>query len=122
MEKSKKIQKAGDNVKQYQIGIAKPKLTKLDIPGLNIIDEKQEYVTKEEKIINKAIESKLSVEHKKLFEPIAQSMTEYLAKGDNYKDLVKYLSRDIQKNSAYHILCNDEVYDGYKSLINKKGE
>ena len=49
-------EKRQEYVKQYQIGIAKPKLTKLDIPGLNIIDEKQEYVTKEEKIINKAIE------------------------------------------------------------------
>ena len=49
-------EKRQEYIKQYQIGIAKPRLTKLDIPGLNIIDGTQEYVTKEEKIINKAKE------------------------------------------------------------------
>ncbi|MBQ3306727.1 MAG: hypothetical protein IJG68_00880 [Bacilli bacterium] len=73
-------------------------------------------------IINKAIEGKLSKEHKALFEPIAKSMTDYLAKGENYYDLVNYLSRDIQKNQENHILCNDDIYEGYKSLISKKGQ
>lgn len=49
-------EKRQEYIKQYQIGITKPRLTKLDIPGLNIIDGTQEYVTKEEKIINKAKE------------------------------------------------------------------
>ena len=49
-------EKRQEYVKQYQIGITRPKLTKFDIPGLNIIDEEQEYVNKEEKVINKAIE------------------------------------------------------------------
>ena len=73
-------------------------------------------------IINKTIEGKLSREHKELFDSIAKSMTEYLSKEDNYSDLVKYLTRDIQKNSDNHILCNNRVYNGYKSLINKKGQ
>ena len=49
-------EKRQEYIKQYQIGIAKPKLTKFDIPGLNVIDQDQEYVNKEEKVINKAIE------------------------------------------------------------------
>ena len=49
-------------------------------------------------------------------------MTEYLAKGNNYHDLISYLTEDIQKNCDNHILCNDYIYDGYKSLINKKGQ
>ena len=73
-------------------------------------------------LIEKTIKGKLSKEHKELFLPIAKSMTEYLAKEENYKDLVKYLSKDIQKNSEHHILCNEEIYEGYKSLINKKGQ
>ena len=64
-------------------------------------------------LIHKATDGKLSKEHKELFEPIAISMTEYLAKGDNYSDLVKYLSKDIQKNGDNHILCNNRVYNGY---------
>ena len=70
-------------------------------------------------IINEVVKGKLTKEHKSLFEPIAKSMTEYLAKNDNYKDLVKYLSIDMQKNSDNHILCNNKIYNGYKSLINK---
>ena len=73
-------------------------------------------------IINKAIEGKLSKEHKTLFEPIAKSMTDYLEKGDNYSDLVQYLSSDIVKNNDNHILCNKNIYNGYKSLINSKGQ
>ena len=73
-------------------------------------------------MINKAIEGKLSRENRELFEPIAKSMTEYLSREDNYSDLVKYLSKDIQKNSDNHILCNNNIYNGYKSLINKKGQ
>ena len=49
-------EKRQEYIKQYQIGIAKPKLTKFDIPGLNVIDQDREYVNKEEKVINKAIE------------------------------------------------------------------
>ena len=49
-------EKRQEYVKQYQIGIAKPKLTKFDIPGLNVIEQEKEYVNKEEKVINNAIE------------------------------------------------------------------
>ena len=72
-------------------------------------------------IINKAVDGKLSKEHKELFDSIAKSMTEYLSKNNNYDDLVKYLSKDIQINENNHILSNDYIYEGYKSLINKKG-
>ena len=74
------------------------------------------------KIIMSAVSDKLSKEEFALFEPIARSMTEYLAKGDNHYRLVDYLSEDMQKNALNHILCNDDIYEGYKSLINKKGQ
>ena len=73
-------------------------------------------------IIMNATEGKLSKDNKKLFDEIAESMVGYLKKGDNYQDLVKYLSSDIQKNYENHILCDDEIYEGYKSLINSKGQ
>ncbi len=73
-------------------------------------------------IIMRAVEGKLSNEHKALFEPIAKAMTEYLAKGTNYDDLVNYLSTDIQKNGFNHVLGNSQIYKGYKSLISKKGQ
>ena len=73
-------------------------------------------------ILMEAINGKLSLEHRELFEGIAKSMTEYLAKGDNYYDLVRYLSEDMQKNKDNHVLCDDDIYEGYKSLINKKGQ
>ena len=49
-------EKRQEYIKQYQIGVTRPKLTKFNIPGLSVIDEQQEYVNKEEKVINKAIE------------------------------------------------------------------
>ena len=47
--------KRQEYVRQYQIGVVKPTLTPLEIPGLNIIDDALEYVNEEEKVINKAI-------------------------------------------------------------------
>ena len=73
-------------------------------------------------VIKKAIKGKLSKEHRELFLPIAESMTLYLAKGDNYQDLVKYLSKDMLLNGSNHILNNDDIYKGYKSMINSKGQ
>ncbi len=93
-------------------------ITKLEEFALNMeYDPEKHY-----EIIMKAVEGKLSAEHKKLFEPIAKSMTEYLAKGDNYRDLVQYISKDMQKNKDHHILCNDDIYRGYRSLINSKNQ
>lgn len=43
-------------VRQYQIGIKRPTLTPLNIKGLNIIDDSEEYVNNEDKIINNTIE------------------------------------------------------------------
>ncbi len=43
-------------VRQYQIGIKRPTLTALNIKGLNIIDDSEEYVNDEDKIINNTIE------------------------------------------------------------------
>ena len=72
-------------------------------------------------IITKTFSTGLSAEHKKIFTPLVEEMTAYLAKGENYKDLVVYLVDDMQKNSANHILCDALIYNGYKSLISSKG-
>lgn len=54
-----------------------------------------------------------------LFSKLAKNMTEYLANNHNYNDLVKYLIEDIKLNSDYHILANNDIYDGYKKLFLK---
>ena len=106
---------------------------KFDIANMAEYAKKLEYdKDKHLKIINKLMKAeskgrrrkkaRLSTEHMKLFLPIAESMTEYLSKGDNYSDLVNYLSLDIQKNSENHILANDNIYNGYRSLINSIGQ
>ena len=43
-------------VRQYQIGIKRPTLSPLNIKGLNIIEDAEEYVNNEDKIINNTIE------------------------------------------------------------------
>ena len=55
------------------------------------------------------------------FKKIAGHMTDYLARGDNYKDLVKYLCADIRKNGEQHILANDDIFEGYQRLFNGRG-
>ena len=72
-------------------------------------------------IIMSTITGKLSNEHRELFAPIASAMTDYLAK-NNYIDLIEYLTKDMKKNAEHHILCNDSIFYGYKSLINQKGK
>ena len=73
------------------------------------------------RLIMDAVKGKLNKEQEDLFEPIARSMVDYLAKDNNHSSLVDYLTEDMQTNGEKHILCNDEIYNGYKSLINKKG-
>ena len=93
-----------------------------DVAKLEQFARSKEYdPEKHYKLLMKQVEGKLSNENMALFESIAKSMTEYLAKNKNYDDLVKYLAEDIKKNGGHHILCRDDLYEGYKSLINKKG-
>ena len=131
--KVKALRKYRENRKEYDEIIAKEhdlahrSMRELEenfnIANIEKYASKKKYDKEDHlELINKTIEGKLCKEHRELFEPIAKSMTEYLAKGENYSDLVKYLSRDIQKNSDNHILCNNSIYKGYKSLINKKGQ
>ena len=131
--KAKALRKYRENIEEYDEIIAKEhdlahramreleenfNIANIEKYALNNEYDKERHL----EIINKAVEGKLSKEHKALFEPLAKSMTDYLAKGDNYSDLVKYLSSDIQKNSDNHILSNNSIYKGYKSLINSKGQ
>ena len=73
-------------------------------------------------IIMSAVAGKLSKEQMSLFAPLASSMTDYLAKDNHYQSLVKYLTKDVKKNSYCHILNNDSLYSGYRSLINQRGQ
>ena len=130
--KIKALRKYRENQKEYDEIIAKEHdlshRAKRELEeSFNIVNiekyARNEYYDKDRhlQIINKVIEGKLNKEHKELFDSIAKSMTEYLSRNDNYDDLVKYLSRDIQINDKNHILSNNYIYEGYKSLINKKG-
>lgn len=52
---------------------------------------------------------------------LANNITEYLSRNDNYRDLVNYLVSDIKINGENHILANNAIFEGYRSLFNKKG-
>lgn len=65
--------------------------------------------------------NKLSKKEYELFKKLAAHMTDYLSRGDNYQDLVKYLTADIKKNGDKHILANTDIFEGYKKLITGKG-
>ena len=64
---------------------------------------------------------KLGKKEKELFAKLLSHMTEYLDRGDNYKDLLRYLSEDIKKNGSRHILANDAIFAGYKNLFTGRG-
>ena len=65
--------------------------------------------------------NKLSKKEFEVFEKLASHMTSYLAKGDNYSDLIKYLTMDITKNKEHHILASNEIFEGYKRLFAGRG-
>ena len=63
----------------------------------------------------------LNKNERDLFLKLSTHMTEYLSRGENYKDLLRYLSEDIKKNGLKHILANDTIFRGYKSLFTGRG-
>ena len=65
--------------------------------------------------------NKLSKREFEVFKKLASHMTSYLARGDNYQDLVKYLTADIKKNGDMHILANDNIFEGYQRLFKGRG-
>ena len=48
--------KSREYKEQYQIGIKYPTLRPLNVPGLEIVSEKMEFVSKNDKTINKTLE------------------------------------------------------------------
>lgn len=64
---------------------------------------------------------RLDKKEHELFLKLVSHITSYLSRPGNYKDLVYYLPEDIAKNGEQHILANDEIYDGYKSLFLNRG-
>ena len=69
----------------------------------------------------KLVENKLDNETNNLFKILASDITEYLSNSKNYEDLLNYLPKDIKLNSDYHILANDNIYEGYRTLIDNYG-
>lgn len=57
-----------------------------------------------------------------LFKKLASNITEYLSIKERYQELLKYLPADIKLNHTNHILANDSIYNGYRSLIDKSGK
>jgi hypothetical protein len=57
----------------------------------------------------------------KIFKAVSRNICDYLAIGNNYHDFIEYLSDDLKLNADNHILSNDEVYAGYKSLLLRNG-
>ena len=96
--------------------------TEFSLAKIEKYAEKRQYDPKNHyEHLLKYTRKKLPKKEFEAFEKLASHMTSYLAKGDNYKDLVKYLSADIRKNGEHHILGNDEIFDGYKRLFTGRG-
>ena len=72
-------------------------------------------------LLTEHTKKRLSKKEYEVFERLATHMTKYLARGENYHDLVHYLSEDIKKNGDKHILANDHIFKGYKNLFNGRG-
>ncbi len=63
----------------------------------------------------------LNPEMYEFFEKIAKDMCEYFSKKDNFSKHIEYLFKDMKRNKDAHILCNEEIFKGFKSLVNKDG-
>ena len=72
-------------------------------------------------LLKEKAKNKLNAKEYGTFCHLASHMTEYLARSQNYLDLVRYLTEDIKKNGEKHILASDSIYKGYNSLFSKKG-
>ncbi len=72
-------------------------------------------------ILRNASKDKLRGKVRDTFLNVARSMTNYLTNDQNYSDLIKYLSKDLKLNGRNHILANDKIFEGFKTLINRNG-
>lgn len=102
-EETSKILKAEFNLQKIQKYIKTKKY-----------NEKEHYHN-----LVKLAQKNLSGDNLKLFKNIAGNMVSYLASKKNYEDLVRYLCDDIKLNNDYHILSQDDIYEGYKALFGK---
>ena len=72
-------------------------------------------------LLQQLAKDKLTGKEYATFCSMASDITDYLSRDENYHDLVGYLTADIKINGEHHILANDDIYDGYRSLFNKRG-
>ena len=63
----------------------------------------------------------MTKKEQEVFLKLASHITSYLSRGDNYQDLIYYLTEDIKKNGDYHILANDDIFEGYQDLFTGRG-
>ena len=72
-------------------------------------------------LLTKHVKDKLDKREYEVFTKLVSHITAYLSRGQNYHDLLRYLIEDIKKNGEHHILANDAIFAGYKSLFPAKG-
>jgi hypothetical protein len=73
------------------------------------------------KLLINAAKGHLNQPTLKLFKMVAENICDYLAIGDNYHNFIGYLSDNLKLNVDNHILNNDEIFTGYKSLLLSNG-
>ncbi len=88
---------------------------------VNYCKKRQYDPEKHLKMLIEKAEKKLRGEELALFKKCAEKMVNYISYKGNYQDLVKYLLEDIKLNEEHHILANDDIFKGFKSLFNVKG-
>ncbi len=72
-------------------------------------------------LLTKHVKDKLDKREYEVFTKLVSHITAYLSRGKNFHDLLYYLTEDIKKNGEHHILANDAIFSGYKSLFPAKG-
>ena len=72
-------------------------------------------------LLAKQAKDKLDKREYETFLKLVSHITVYLARNNNFHDLLFYLTEDIKKNGERHILANDLIYAGYKNLFPTRG-
>ncbi len=67
------------------------------------------------------VNKRLSKEMLELFKNISHNICNHLEVNDNFQNMINDLSESIKVNGKKHILNNDEIFAGYKSMLLKNG-
>lgn len=72
------------------------------------------------KLLLNKVKKSLNKEMFSLFKNVANTICTYFSLQDNFQMHYEYLLKDIKRNDL-HILDNEDIYQGYRKLITKKG-